>query len=36
MSYFGNYSYLLKYEEVKQQINELISISQKFMDVIII
>ncbi len=26
---FGNYSSLLKYEEVKQQINELIQISQK-------
>ncbi len=33
MSNFGNYSSHLKYEEVKQQINELI---QKLMDIIII
>ncbi len=29
MSDFGNYSSLLKYEEVKQQINELLQTSQK-------
>ncbi len=29
MSDFGNYSYLLKYEEVKQQIHELLQMSQK-------
>ncbi len=29
MSDFGNYSSLLKYEELEQQINEFIQISQK-------